>query len=153
MSRFQTLIILVASVCLVGGITPRSASAADRPLKIEEEWKGSRKDVDDDAYVKDLDGKDEAVITNSKAWAKLWKAWNGDKPLPRVEFEKYLLLVVAAPAANNVIDITEVVVTEKGDLRYAGGITQAGGPGFVYDICKIKREGIKTFKGNNLPKE
>ena len=132
---------------------PQSATAADKSLKIEQEWKGHRKDVDNDAYLKNLDGKDEAVITNSKAWTKLWKAWSGDKPVPKVDFEKYMLLVVAAPAANNVIDITEVVVTEKGDLRYAGGITQAGGPGFVYYICKIKREGIKTFKGKDLPKE
>ena len=74
MRRLQTFIILAASFCLVGGIAPRSSAAADKLLKIEEEWKGSRKDVDDDAYVKDLDGKDEAVITSAKAWAKLWKA-------------------------------------------------------------------------------
>jgi hypothetical protein len=134
-------------------VTPLSAPAADRALKIEQEWKGNRKDVDNDAYLKDLDGKDEAVITNSKAWTKLWKAWSSDKPVPKVDFENYILLVVAAPAANNVIDITEVVVTEKGDLQYAGGITQAGGSGFVYYICKIKCERIKTFKGKDLPKK
>src|SRR5262249_55713042 len=85
----RIFVILAASCCLLGGFTTQSATAADTPLKIEQEWKGNRKDVDNDAYLKDLDGKDEAVITNSKAWTKLWKAWNSDKPVPKVDFENY----------------------------------------------------------------
>ena len=151
MKAMHVFVVFVTCCFVVSGVTTQLASAADKPLKIEEEWKSARKDGPDDAYVKDLDGKNEAVITNSKAWTKLWKAWNGDKPVPKVDFEKYMLLVVAAPGAKNTIDITEVIVTDKGDLRYAGGMSQVGDAGFAYYIVKIQREGIKTFKGKDLP--
>src|SRR4051794_11512845 len=100
--------VLAMCSCLGSGVTTQCASAADKAVKIEEEWKGAHKKGDSGAYVKDLGGSYEAVITSSKAWTKLWKAWNGDKPVPKVDFDEYMLLVFAAPGARNTVQITKV---------------------------------------------
>jgi hypothetical protein len=63
-----------------------------QPLQTTADWSG---------YV--LDGKlraaapeEDHVVGDAEIWQKLWKAWNGDKELPKVNFKEEVLFVFTA---------------------------------------------------------
>src|SRR5262245_7012838 len=91
-------------------------------------------------------------VANEKAWAKLWKAWRGKEELPKVDFEKQLVLVRAVPGAMNMIDL-DLKLSEKGELKGDFKATEIGGPGFAYLIVVIDRAGIKSYNGKIIDKE
>jgi hypothetical protein len=123
----------------------------DEPVKVEKEWKGGSRDEKDNDLSEQAPK--DGVIAGPETWAKLWKAWNSDKELPKVDFGKELLIVEAGPGGTNIVDISDLKLRDDGDLTFFATVTQAGGSGFVYKIVKIKREGIKTVNGKDLPKE
>src|SRR5262249_10230736 len=126
------------------------AFAEDKKVRVEQEWKGgSNAKADDGLWKKAPEG---GALAGPKALEKLWKAWNVSKEVPKIDLEKELLLVFAGPGPN-IITISDLVLNDKGDLKFNAAITERDGPGFVYKIIKVKRDGIKTVNGKAIPKE
>lgn len=133
---------------LAGGHLP-VARAADKTLKAEE-LPLPRLFVDKTDNDLWKQAPKENVIADSKAWAKLWKVWGGDKEPPKVDFAKELVLVAAGPG-QNIITVEDVKLDEAGDLKFRWKITERGGDGFVAKLLKVSREGVKTVNGRKLP--
>jgi hypothetical protein len=94
----------------------------------------------------------DGVIADAKAWAKFWKTWGGDQEVPKVDFEKELVLVAAGPGPN-VIKVEDLKLNDKGDLSFKWSITERAGPGITAKFLKVSREGVKTVNGKVLPNE
>jgi hypothetical protein len=119
-------------------------------MKVLKEWRPMSNDAkDNDAWRKAPEG---GVVAGPKEWAALWKAWYGDEDVPEVDFDKEILLVVAG-AGPNIVRVGDLVLSDKGDLKFACTITERGGDGFVGIILKVSREGVKTVNGKEMPKE
>ncbi len=132
-------------VLLLVGLIPALAFAADKEIEPVKTWSGSS--------LKE-EGIKEApksgVITDAEAWAKLWKAWKFEEKLPEVDFKKQIVLVTTAGCAANKWSGPQIKLTEKGDLRPQVAATEIGGPGFIYLIQIVDREGVKTIHGKPL---
>jgi hypothetical protein len=146
----RRLLVLAVFGVVATGVASRAHSAEDKTVKVEKEWKASSNEKKDSDLWKEAP--EGGVVAGPKAWAKLWKAWNGDKEVPEVDFDKELILVFAGQGPN-IIKIEDLKLTDKGDLQFRSSITERGGDGFVATILKVNREGIKTVNGKALPKE
>ena len=142
-------VILAAMVGGVVSVTP-TVRADEKTVKAEKEWRvASVERKDNDAWK---EAPKNGVVAGPKAWAKLWKAWHGDAEVPKVDFEKEIILVAAGPGPN-ILKVGELKRSDKGNLKFEWSITERGGDGFVATIVKVKREGVKTVNGEPLPKE
>lgn len=89
------------------------------------------------------------VIVSEKGWEKLAQAW-GIKDPPKVDFSKEILIVATSVGSRlNVMSR----LNDQGDLQVLTMGTLDIRPGFRYAIKSIRREGIKTVNGKELPKE
>jgi hypothetical protein len=93
-----------------------------------------------------------AVIAGPKAWAEFWKTWGGDKDAPKVDFDKELVLIASGPGPN-IIKVSELKLSDKGNLSFGWSITERGGPGITVVLLKVSREGVKSVNGTELTKE
>jgi hypothetical protein len=90
------------------------------------------------------------IVTDAKAFAKLWKAWRKDEKLPKVDFTKEFVFVAVTTGPNKV-SIHEPTLN-KGDLKIAVRATLVYGDGFGYVMATFNRKGVKTVNGKALPK-
>ena len=118
------------------------AVAADTPVTPDPTWAGS---VADEGLQKDA----PEVITDAKAFAKLWEKWKVGDKVPEVDFTKKLVAVVTSRGGSLRMTATR---TEAGDLRVGGFGTRDLRPGFRYVIGVFDRDGVKTVNGKALPK-
>jgi hypothetical protein len=142
MSRF-VLRSSLAAVALVIGL---SAVRADQSKQIPvlRKWDGKIKD-ETLRKASPVTG----YVANEKEFAKLWQAWRpDDKEVPKIDFEKEIVLVGVASGPNDVRLIPQL--DEKGDLQVLARASLVAGPGFGYQIAVVKREGIKTIKGKAI---
>jgi hypothetical protein len=141
-------VLLLEAEASFGGLFAEAALGEDKTVKVEQEWKGgSDKKKDNDAWKQAPQG---GVIAGPRAWEKLWKAWQFAKELPKVDFEKDLILVAACPGPNSIV--VDLKLSDKGDLKFQYGFTEKDGPGFRYRIMRVSRAGIKTV-GKKIPKD
>lgn len=132
-------------VILFIGLIPALAFAADKEIKPVKTWSGSSlkeegiKEAPKSGYISD-----------AEAWAKLWKVWKFEEKQPEVDFKKQIVLVTTAGCAANKWRSPQIKLTEKGDLQSQVGATEIGGPGFIYLIQVVDREGVKTVHGKPL---
>ena len=150
MSRSRFLCVAALAFYALVGILTEATLAEDRTVKVEQEWKGgSDEKKNNDAWKQ---ASQNGVITGPKAWEKLWKAWQFSKELPQADFEKDLFLVAACPGPNSII-VSDLQLSDKGDLKFQYSFTEKAGPGFRYRILRVSRVGITTVNGNGLPKD
>jgi hypothetical protein len=124
---------------------PLDTRAGAKILTPSQRWNGSIADLT-------LQNKAPAdgCITDAKAFEKLWKAWMiGDKA-PDVDFKTEMVVVTTTRGGRVRLNVR---LDENGDLRVDGLATRDFRPGFRYEIGVIKREGIKTVRGKELPKD
>ncbi|MCI0705003.1 MAG: hypothetical protein L0241_28420 [Planctomycetia bacterium] len=121
------------------------------PVSFAEEPKVT-KTVDLSSSVDDLtrlrEAPDNGVIVSQKAWDKLAAAW-GIKEVPKVDFTKEMLIV----GAHRGSEFKFLMEVKTGDLKVELVGDKDLKPGFRYKIVSIKRDGIKTVNGKELPKE
>lgn len=122
-----------------------AAGAGAKEVKVRRSW---------DGVVKDEKLRKEAppngVVTDRKAWAKLWKAWRGGEKVPEVDFDKELALILTCDGPNK-IDPPVLLLDGKRGLKVQPPVaTLVPGPGFGYKIVTVQREGIKTVNGKPL---
>jgi hypothetical protein len=89
------------------------------------------------------------VITDAKAFAKLWKAWRKDEKLPKVDFTKEFVVVTLASGPNSALP---EFTLEGGHLKASDRQTLVGGDGFGYSLAVFSRKGVKKVNGRDLPK-
>jgi hypothetical protein len=92
-------------------------------------------------------------ILDEDAWAKLWKAYCGDDELPKIDFDKQMILVKAGPNPTAIhYDPQRLILNEQGDLsvqyytswnRYPDPNPKSG----RYIFLQISREGVKSING------
>ncbi len=150
MRAFRVSVLVGVMIATITLIAPRFAAAEDGNVKILAEWKVQSRRTEDNDLWRAMPS--SGFIAGSMAWAELWTAWNGEKELPEIDFEQELILVAGGPGPN-FIKIFTLELDEAGDLKFVWSITQRGGDGFVATLWKIKREGIKSVNGKELPKE
>ena len=119
-----------------------AAFGAGKLIKPDPMWTGSVEDLD---LAKDA----PTVITNQKAFAKLWESWKlGDK-VPEIDFKKNL--VILTTGRGSVLNL--MAGLDDGDLKVNGFGTKDLRDGFRYAIGVVSRDGVKTVEGKKLPQE
>jgi hypothetical protein len=123
-----------------------STCAADEEAKAKAQWVGRHQESD-------LKGKAPAAgaVVDSKSWKQLWTTWKGDEALPKIDFEKDLVVVATINGPNRMF-IGKMLIDRNGDLSYLAGGTKIGGPGFGFILVQVDRNGIKSVNGKPLPK-
>jgi hypothetical protein len=124
MSWSRLLCITTLALCSFLSLVVEFALAEDKTVKVEKEWKGGSGEKKDNEAWKQAPP--DMVIADSKAWEKLWKAWHFEKELPKVDFEKDLILVVACEGPNS-IRIDKLTLSEKGNLTFDWSHSGKGG--------------------------
>jgi hypothetical protein len=115
-------------------------------LKAEKPTVSLSGDIRDERLLQEVPA--NGVIVSPKRWEALAKAWSIKDP-PSVDFTKNVLVV--GTWRGTTFDITPVVT--NGDLTIAAKGTKDLAPGFRWRIVSVKREGIKTAQGKELPRE
>ena len=111
-----------------------------------QEWRGGFPNQADEPLMQEAP--QCGYIASQAVWAKLWKAWRREEPLPKVDFTKELIMVGVTRGANQISGGFRV--DEHGELRGGFGSTARGGAGFAYLILLIDRTGIKTYQGKSI---
>jgi hypothetical protein len=117
-------------------------------IEIEKEWRGEIKQELRRQAPPDL------FIANEKAWAKLWKAYRGNEELPKIDFEKQLILVGVSDAINH-DPMPGLTPVEEGDLKvmFLSHLTPPGNTETCrYTFVLINREGVKSINGKPIRK-
>ena len=112
-----------------------------------QEWRGGFPNQADEPLMQEAP--QCGYIASQAAWAKLWKAWRREEPLPKVDFSKELIMVGVTDCSGNKFD-PSFWLDEEGVLSGRFWPTKMGGPGFAYVILLIDRKGIKTYKGKSI---
>jgi hypothetical protein len=127
---------------------PVGVAAADdkpaKPVPAIQQWSGI---IRDDETLK-RQAPVAGHITDAAIFEKLWKAWRPKEALPKVDFNKELVLVATAPGPNRVA--LSASLDDKGDLKIRSRATLVGGLGFGYAIATISRQGVKSINGKPL---
>jgi hypothetical protein len=119
--------------------------AESKVLTPSQKWNGSIADL---ALQKETPA--NGCITDAKTFEKLWKAWQiGDKT-PDVDFKTEMIVVTTTRGGQVRLALR---LDEKGNLNVGGLATRDLRPGFRYVVGVIKREGVKTVNGKELPRD
>lgn len=147
MNRHSWSSLATAVLGLTLAAFPGPAGAEETPtaVKIVKTWEGEvRRELRKEAPQK-------SYIVNNDAWAKLWKAYRGEETLPKVDFDKEMILV-AVNTDPNQIEI-HAAVDDRGDMKITYASTLVG---FIrpetcaYQFALIKRDGIQTIRGKPI---
>src|SRR5262249_18514384 len=116
------------------------------PSGVEKEWNGI---LGDRALEKETPR--SGLIVVREEFARLWKAWRKDEPLPVVDFSTRFVAVVTSEEGE--IHVAACVYELEGEGKAKLIVTQSGKlrKGFSYAIAVIRRAGIKTLGGKELP--
>ncbi len=120
-----------------------AAPADKQPVQPTKEWSGS---VEDEALLSEAPG----LLTSAHGLKKLWKDWQIAGQLPEVDFSKEVVVIVTTQGSKLRLAPS---LDEKGNLQVVGLATRDLRPGFRYVMATIRRQGVKTVNGKDLPKE
>jgi hypothetical protein len=132
---------LLAALASLASLVGTADGAEKKPIKPTKTWTGA---VADETLLKGQ----PTVIVNAKDLEKLWKAWGIKDEMPKVDFDKEI--VVVATTSGSRINMSCVLDGEN--LQVLGIATRDLVPGFRYVIATVPREGIKKVDGKDLPK-
>ena len=135
----RSLALLVA-LSLVAGLT---AADKPKPIKPSKSFTGR---IDKDQQK---EGPANGVIANAKDLEKLWKAWKIKDEMPKVDFDKELVLVVTSSTSGLRASAT---LDDKGDVKVLSLATRDIRDDFAFNILVISRTGVKTINGKDIPK-
>jgi hypothetical protein len=119
-------------------VLPAELRPAGQPLTPVRQWRGS---VSPSALAK---APAAGFVAGAEAFEQLWQAWRGNQPVPKIDFQKHLVLVATARgrAPGYAIGLDkagnlQVHTWRFGTNRYAGG----------YRFLVVPRQGIQTVNG------
>jgi hypothetical protein len=149
--RHLTLsIVMLAVICPNLFFGHSQAQSRGKLIKVEKVWDGEIR------LALRRQAPPEGFIANEKAWAKLWMAYRGNDELPKIDFDKQMILVVVSGDPNNIVyDPRGLILNKRGDLSVFYYTTLMG---FTNpETCKyifmlISRKGVKSISGIPVPK-
>jgi hypothetical protein len=119
-----------------------------RRIKIEKVWGGEIK------LELQRQAPPNGFIANEEAWAKLWRAYRGNDELPKIDFDKKMVLVEVGRDPNQLgFDPEGLILNEEGDLKASFISTVVGyiNPKTCrYMFLLISREGVKSVNGKPI---
>lgn len=139
---FRLCVCSLLTAFVAAAVAPSPALAQKKKVEITQKWNGS---VDDEKAMKP-----EAIVS-AKGLEAVWKAWKVKGDVPKVDFEKNI--VVAVYSVGSSLNMAGANLNDKGDLTVLGLGTRDIRPGFRYVLGVVSREGIKTVNKKDLPKE
>ncbi|MEL7499946.1 MAG: hypothetical protein AAFN77_20250 [Planctomycetota bacterium] len=89
------------------------------------------------------------VVVGEAELKKLWDTWGIAEKLPKVDFQKQIVLVAITSGPNR--PINGPLRLDNREIKYSVLSTRMGGPGFGYLLMLIDREGIDTVNGKPVP--
>jgi hypothetical protein len=103
--------------------------------------------VKDEALAKKAP--ENGVLTDAKAFETLWKATMGDEKLPKVDFDKNLVVVSLSLGGPNRPRVFGGKLTD-GNLEVVAVSTKIGGEGFGIAFTVFPKEGVKKVNGKDI---
>jgi hypothetical protein len=88
------------------------------------------------------------VVTSQKELEDLWKAWGIEEPLPLIDFNLEIALVITGN--GSLLQFNSITVSDEGDLVMSHTESVDLVPGFRYALGTVKRAGIN---GKELPRQ
>jgi hypothetical protein len=86
----------------------------------------------------------ERHVKDAKTWESLWKRLRGGEAVPKVDFTKELVLVVAVEG-DNTITVSDFDL-DKGTLSYRAVATKNRGEGFSYVLVVLPSAGVEKVR-------
>ena len=125
--------------------------SGEKLIKVEKEWYGEIK----------LELRPQAppngFIADEKAWTQLWRAYRGNDELPKIDFDKQMILVGVGEDPNGIgYSPDTLILNEKRDLKVSMVATLVYYPNPEtgrYIFLLISREGVKSVNGNPIRKD
>jgi len=90
-------------------------------------------------------------ITSAQQLKKVWEAWQIKDKMPEVDFTREIVVVQTTSGSR--LNFAGGKLDDKGNLQVLAVATLDLRPGFRYVIATLRREGVKTVNGKELPKE
>ncbi len=130
---------IVPLLCVLAAASPvprPAAAGAEKEVSPNRRWEGE---------FPDEKLKQEApkggVITDAKAFAKLWKAWRKGEAVPAVDFKKEFAFVAICPTKGE--RPVPWATLRGGDLGVSWDAARRGWGGWGYAILTFDRKGVK----------
>jgi hypothetical protein len=89
------------------------------------------------------------IISSADEFTKLWKAWQGDKKLPEIDFKKQVVFVATSPRGSV---RAFHVINNKGDVEVFVGLNNGIIDQCSFGLLAMDREGVKSIQGKPLSK-
>ena len=89
------------------------------------------------------------VITDVREFEKLFRSWFPDAKIPKVDFDKNLILVATTRGSN----LSGKPTLSNGDLKFSPIATADLQDGFRYLFIVFPKEGVKTVNGKDVLKK
>ena len=147
---------LTLSIVMLAVISPNVSfgrslgQSRGKLIKVEKAWDGEIKLELRQQAPPPLNG----FIADEKAWAKLWRAYRGNEELPKIDFDKQMIVVHVGDDPNHIgYDPDSLILDKEGDLKVSLITTLMGyiNPKTCrYIFLLINREGVKTINGGLL---
>ena len=95
----------------------------------------------------------EGFVVEAASWAKMWKGWRAKEPVPAIDFDKQMALILTVPGANT-ITAPELRMDSDGNLKVPLPVsTLLPDDGRIgYKIVLINRTGIQSVNGRSVAK-
>jgi hypothetical protein len=135
------ILLLAAWVALSGA----SCGGSPRAIQVERAWQGEV--CQETAKLAPASGH----VAGAESWSALWQAFRPGEPVPAIDFERELVLVVVGPDPNH-IRVHEPHVSD-GDLQFKVVSTAIGykDPKTCgYQFAAVKRDGVRTIHGKRV---
>ncbi|MBI3407222.1 MAG: hypothetical protein HY040_02555 [Planctomycetes bacterium] len=130
------------AVLSAGLLASSEAHAQKKDVLVVKTWSGS---VTDEKLQKD---RPEAV-TSAQQLEKIWKAWQIEDAVPKIEFDKFL--VVAVYSSGSKLSLAGAKLDDNGNLEVLGLGTRDLRDGFRFVLGVVSNDGVKTVNGKKLP--
>src|SRR5262249_55072287 len=148
---------LTLSIVMLAVISPNLpcgfslAQSRGKLIKVEKVWDGEIKLELLQQFPQN------GFIANEKAWAELWRACRGDDELPKIDFDRQLILVEVHNSKGFGYDPKGLILNENGDLTVRSVSNFIVSP-FAPETCRyifllISSEGVKTINGKPVQKD
>jgi hypothetical protein len=143
--------LLMLSIMMLAVVSPNLSfgrslgQSGGKPIKVEKVWGGEIK-LELRWQAPQID-----FIADEKTWAELWRAYRGNDELPKIDFDKHMILVGVGNDPNYIgYDPDGLILDEEGDLKVSFIYTLVGyqNPKTCrYIFLLISREGVKSING------
>jgi len=145
-TKFQGVPLPAADTSKVVDPSPATDPKSTAELKADRPTVSLNGDIRDEALLREVPA--NGVIVSQKQYDALVKVW-GIKDAPKVDFTREVLVV--GTWRGSTFDLTPTVT--NGDLTMSARGTKDVPPGFRWRVVSVRREGIKTVQGKELPRE